>query len=136
MAKGQRPFNPQILTKLSKASIKPPLGIGAVVWRYTVLVPTEETESGKSSKGIATDKDLENLETTLTKHFDGLTILAESVGYGLRGRQIELNKHAPFVVYAAATTPSELYFQTLRKELQDALAQEIILVERQEVWLQ
>jgi hypothetical protein len=135
MAKGQRPFNPKILAELSKAPIKPPLGVGAVAWRYTVLVPTEETESGKSTKGIATDKDLENLEIILTRHFEGLTILADSVGYGLRGRQVELNKHAPFVVYAAAMTPSELYFQTLRHELQEALAQEIILVERQEVWL-
>src|SRR5260370_34933452 len=99
MAKGQRPFNPQVLTELSKAPIKPPLGLGAVAWRYTVMVPIQETQSGKTTKGIATDKDLENLEITLTKHFDGLTIPPETVGYGLRGKQIELNRHASMDVY-------------------------------------
>ncbi len=107
-----------------------------MAWRFTLLVPIEETRSGKGTKRIATDKELVILERTLTKHFDGLTILPESVGYGLREKQIELNRHAPLVVYAAAMTPSELYFQTLRQEQKDALAQEIVLVKRQEVWLQ
>ena|SRR5437773_6748522 len=84
---------------------------------------------------FATDEDLVNLEITLTNHFDGLTIPPDSVGYGLRGKQIEINTHTSFVVYAAASTPSDLYFQALRRELQNALVQEIILVERQEVWL-
>ena len=136
MGKLRRPFNPQILTELSKSPIRPPLGVGAVAWRFTLLVPIEETRSGKGTKRIATDKELVILERTLTKHFDGLTILPESVGYGLREKQIELNRHAPLVVYAAAMTPSELYFQTLRQEQKDALAQEIVLVKRQEVWLQ
>jgi hypothetical protein len=54
---------------------------------------------------------------------------------GALADQIELNKHIPFVVYASASTPSDLYFQALRKGLEEALVQESILVERQDVWL-
>ncbi len=71
----------------------------------------------------------------LTTDFNGLTILGDSVGRGLRQGQMELNKHKPFVVDAAPVTPSEVYFQVLRKELEDCLQQEAVLVERQEVWL-
>ncbi len=60
MGKVRRPFNLDVLAKLSEAPIKPLIGIGAVVWRYTVLVPKEETASGKASKRIATDEDLTN----------------------------------------------------------------------------
>jgi len=106
-----------------------------MVWRYTVLVPVEETRPGEDPQQIATEKDLENIERVLTGHFDGLTVLPDSVGYGLREEQIELNKHTPLVVYAAAATPSDLYFQVLRRELEESLGQETILVERQEAWL-
>jgi hypothetical protein len=57
------------------------------------------------------------------------------VGHGLREGQIEINKHKPFVVYAAPTTASDRYFQSLGRELEDALQQEIILIERHEVWI-
>jgi hypothetical protein len=135
MAKERRPFNPAILVEFGNGPIKAPIGLGAVAWRYTVLVPIEETKPGENPQRIATREDLANLEITLTNHFDGLTVLPESVGYGLREKQIELNKHAPFVVYTAANTPSDLYFQALRRELEEALAQETILVERHDVWL-
>lgn len=114
MAKARRPFNPEVLTDLGSQSVKASIGLGAVVWRYTVLVPVEETKPGENPQRIATEEDLENLERVLTSHFDGLTILPDSVGYGLRKEEIELNKHTPLVVYAAATTPSDLYFQALR----------------------
>jgi hypothetical protein len=61
---------------------------------------------------------------------------ALSTGYGLRAGEIEFNTHWPMVVYAAAAAPAEEYFAALRRELQEALEQELILVERQEVWLQ
>jgi hypothetical protein len=135
MGKVRRPFNQEIVAELGKAAIKAPIGLGAVVWRYTLLVPVEETRPGESPQSIASFEDLEKLQTVLTRHFDGLTILPNSVGYGLRETQVELNKHTPFVVYAAATAPSDLYFQALRTELEEALLQETILVERHEVWL-
>ena len=74
MGKAGRSFNPQVLSELSQAPIKPPLGVGAVAWRFTLLVPMEETKAGKATKQIATDKDLVILQKTLTAHFDGLTI--------------------------------------------------------------
>ena len=95
----------------------------------------EETRPGGSPRSVATFEDFEKLQTLLIRHFDGVTILPNSVGYVLRGERVELNKHVPFVVYAAATTASDLYFQTLRKELEEALLQETVLVERHEVWL-
>jgi hypothetical protein len=135
MAKTRRPFNPTVLGELATPSIKALIGVGAVVWRYTVLVPIEETKLGENPQRIATDEDLDNLQTALARDFDGLTTLPHSLGYGRRESQLELNKHTPLVVYAAPTTPSDLYFQRLRKELEEALLQETILVERHEVWL-
>jgi hypothetical protein len=135
MAKGRRPFNVGVLGDLDTERIRAPIGIGAISWRYTVLVPFEETRPGQSPEPVATEEDIENLERMLTDHFNGLTIMPDSVGFGMREGQMELNKHTPFVIYAAATTPADLYFQALRKELEEALGQETILVERQEVWL-
>jgi hypothetical protein len=59
-----------------------------------------------------------------------------STGYGLRAGVMEVNTHHPIIAYAAAVAAAEHYFAALRMELQDALDQELILVERQEVWLQ
>src|SRR5713101_5896391 len=107
MAKARRLFNPEVLAELGSGPIKASIGVGAIVWRYTVFVPIEETKPEEGPRQIATEEDLVNLERVLTSHFDGLTILPDSVGYGLREQQIELNKHRPLVVYAAATTPSD-----------------------------
>jgi len=46
---------------------------------------------------------------------------------------LELNKHASYTVYAAAVRASDEYFLALQKELADALAEGVILVERQDV---
>jgi hypothetical protein len=48
---------------------------------------------------------------------------------------LELNKNASFVVYARPITASDRYFEGLQQELQDALDQGLVLVERQEVFL-
>jgi hypothetical protein len=135
MAKARRAINTAVLADLALGSIKAAIGIGALAWRYTVLVPIEESKPGGEPQRIASEVDLVRLETTLTSHFDGLTVLPNSMGYGLRGAEIEINKHEPLVVYASATSPSDLYFQASRKELEEALVQETILVERHEVWL-
>ncbi len=131
-----RPFNREALTSYASEAIRAPIGIGATVWRYTVLVPFEETSPGEKSRQVATDDDLDELVDMLSAHFLGLTMAALSTGYGLRAGQMELNIHYPMIVYAAAVTAAENYFTALRRELQDALDQELILVERQEVWLQ
>lgn len=131
-----RPFNSDSLTPHFLAAIRAPIGVGAMVWRFTILVPVEETRPGEESRPIATDDDIDNLRDVLTNHFQGLTMAPMTTGYGIRAGEIELNIHYPMVVYAAAVAASENYFAALRKELQEALDQETILVERQEVWLQ
>lgn len=135
MAKERRPFNPAALEPFARPAISATVGVGMLAWRYTAFVPIEETSSGEAPHTVATDEDRETLEQILTAHFTGLTVMPEVVGYGLRQGQMELNKHVPFVVYTAATAPTDHYFHALRKELEEALVQETILVERQEVWL-
>ena len=46
-----------------------------------------------------------------------------------------MNTNVPCVVYAAPVRASEDYFSSLKEELQAAIAQETILIEREEVWV-
>jgi len=131
-----RPFNRDALSAHATDAIRASIGIGAMVWRFTVLVPLEEASLGAESRQIATDDDIDNLQDMLTTHFQGLTVAPISTGYGLRAGAMEINTHQPMIAYAAAVAAAEHYFAALRRELQDALDQELILVERQEVWLQ
>src|SRR5262245_17023542 len=114
------------------------MGPGERVWRYTVVVPLEEVQPKKRPK--ATTADRERLVEVLVRHFGGLTMPPYSSGYGLRDprrpdREPEMNFNAYFVVYASPLPEAERYFQALQRELQTALEEGVILVERQEVWL-
>jgi len=135
----QRPFNPEALTPYAIPAIRPPLGIGALVWRYLVLVPLEETSPGQTSVTIAEMEDIENLRAILSDHFGGVTVLVPLMGFGLRDEgnpdSLELNRNLPFVIYARPIVPSDRYIETLQQELQEALGQGLILVERQEAFL-
>jgi hypothetical protein len=136
MAKKIRPFNPAALPTSALTEIRAAIGTGAVVWRYPVLLPMDETQSGKKSRRVATLKDHGRpLELILSAHFNGVTVFPPVVGQGLRQGDLETNTNVPYVVYAAAVRASEDYFRALKEELQDALAQETILIERQEVWV-
>jgi hypothetical protein len=92
---------------------------------------------------VATADDLQNLQLTLIKHFGGVTLsvaVPSLVGAGARDprkprKTIEVNKHAFFTVYAAATQASDDYFHAMQRELADALAEGVILVERQDVMI-
>jgi hypothetical protein len=130
-----RRFNPEALPALPPSEIRARIGGGAVVWRYMVLVPVQETKHGKASHLLATEEELDALGEMLASRFNGVTLLPEVPGRGLRKGQLELNISLPHVIYAAPVTASEQFFQALKQELQDALAQETILVERQEVWV-
>lgn len=55
MAKARRPFNPETLADFGSGTIKATIGVGAVVWRYTVLVPLEETKPKENPQRIATE---------------------------------------------------------------------------------
>src|SRR5207253_1416835 len=135
----QRPFNPGLLAAFASPEIKPPLGVGALVWRYLVLVPLEETKPGEEAITVAELEDLENLRAALSDHFGGVTISQPLVGAGLREvgnpESLELNSNLPFVVYARPIAMSDKYFEMLQQELQAALGQGLILVERQEAFL-
>ena len=100
-----------------------------------LLLPIEETRPRQHPRQLATAADLVNLERMLATHFQGVTILPTVLGQGLREKRIEINRHIPYLVYAAPVTETEDYFRVLKEELQDALAQETILIERHEVWI-
>lgn len=105
------------------------------MWRYALLLPIEETRARQQPRQLATAADLAKLELMLATHFQGVTILSTVLGHGLREKRIEINRHIPYIVYAAPVAESEDYFQALKVELQDALGQETILIERHEVWV-
>ncbi len=74
------------------------------------------------------------------RHFGGVTLLPSSLGYGLRDpdrpeREPESNYNTYFVVLASPGAAANKYFRTLRNELQDALDEGVILIERQVVWI-
>ncbi len=144
MAKEQRPFNPDALKPHAVPEIRPLIGAETVVvWHYTVFVPVEEIRSDGSVRPVATLDDLDNLEGTLADHFGGLT--APATVPGLKGSGArdpakpeatrEVNRHAAFMVYAAARGASDTYFRALRRELEEALVEGVLLIERQDVTL-
>jgi len=79
-----RPFNPDALPTSSIRKIRARIGGGALVWRYTVLVPVEETRPGKPARGLASFDDLAILERVLAAHFRGVTVVQETVWNGKR----------------------------------------------------
>ena len=141
MARRRRPFDARALRTFAVAALRPQLGPDTLVYRYTVFVPVEEVKTGTPSRVVATPDDLESLQFTLVRHFGGVTqslAVPSLVGAGARDprkprKTIEINKHAYFTVYAAATRASDDYFRALQKELADALTEGVILIERQDV---
>jgi hypothetical protein len=114
------------------------MGPGERVWRFTVVVPLEEIHPIKRQK--ATTADIANVEEMFPRHFGGFTALPPSTGYGLRDprrpeQEPEMNYNAFYVVYSSPVRRAERYFQVLQRELQAALDEGVILIERQEVWL-
>jgi hypothetical protein len=110
------------------------------VWRYTVFVPVEHIRNDGTVQPVATPDDLINLELMLVEHLGGLTILPVVQGRGCRDPRhprdtLETNRHAIYLVYAPAAYVSDNYFQALRAELQNALGEGIVMVERQEALL-
>ena|SRR5438093_1265504 len=134
----QRPFNRRALQKYAVAELYPRVGSGSPVYRYTVVVPFEQLRPTKKPK--ATFQDLEELEQLLIQDFAGLATPPSSPGYGLRDParpddEPEMNYNAYYVVYAAPIRESDRYFRALQLELQEALAEGVILIEKQEVFL-
>jgi hypothetical protein len=118
------------------------------VYRYKILVPVAQTirETAEAVRRvtIATGEDIQLLMGLLTEHFGGLTgtVVDPPILRGVGARDpkrpastLEENEHAAFEVYAAPLHESDDYFRTLRKELQEALGEGVILIERQEIVL-
>ena len=136
----QRPFNPDALKAHATSWLQPNVCNGSSVWRYMVLVPVEHVQEDGTVRPIATPDDLANLELMFIAHLGGITLLPMVHGRGCRDPRrpretLEMNKHAAYLVYAPAAYVSDQYFQALRAELQDALVEGIVMVERQEVLL-
>jgi hypothetical protein len=117
-------------------------------YRYRLLVPVAQTfyESPTSFRRftIATDDDVTLIRETLSRHFGGVTMPHQeptpALGIGARDPSdvagtVEHNLHVAFEVYAAPVPESDEYFRALRRELQEALREGVILIERQEVTL-
>ncbi|HTU89658.1 MAG TPA: hypothetical protein VMF69_06135 [Gemmataceae bacterium] len=136
----QRPFNPDALKPHATSWLQPNVCNWSSVWRYTVLVPVEQIQSDGTARTIATSDDLTNLELMFIEHLGGITFLPPVKGLGCRDPKrpretLETNKHAAYLVYAPAAYVSDQYFQALRAELQEALVEGIVMVERQEALL-
>src|SRR5262245_23043197 len=132
-----RPFRREALDPYAVAELRPRLGPGERLWRYTVAVPLEEITPLKRQK--ATWPDLTNLQEMFADHVGGFTRLPDSAGYGLRDPKkpdtIEMNFNAYFAVLVSPVPEAEAYFRALREELEDALVEGVILIERQDVWI-
>jgi hypothetical protein len=134
----QRPFRPEVLQEHVVDALRPRMGPGEILWRFTLTVPLEEVRPVKRQK--ATSEDLYRLAQRFAQDFGGFTRLPNSLGYGLRDptqlHQVpEMNYNAYFAVLASPVPEAEAYFRALREELEDALEEGVILVERQEVWI-
>lgn len=141
MSRRRRAVNPEALEPYALAAIRAQIGEGALVWRYTVMVPVEQIGPGSHRRRIATRQDLRTLAALFADHLGGYTTavsIPSLFGSGARDpsrpdETREANKHAYSSVYAAAVRASDEYFLALRRELEDALAEGVILVERQDV---
>jgi hypothetical protein len=134
----QRPFRPEALEPYAAIALLARLLPGRKIWRYTVTVPREQIKPTRKPK--ATPRDRNQLRQMLVRHFGGVTLPPPSPEYGLRDpdhpqHEPESNFNVYFVVLAAPGPAADRYFCALRNELQDALDEGVILVERQLVWI-
>ncbi len=129
-----------------QADVGSPVSIA--VYRYRILVPVAQLirESARSIRRVevATADDVYTIRNTLIRHFGGVTVLhqppAPAFGVGARdpanvAGTLEQNEHVAFEVYAALVQEADDYFRALRRELEEALREGVILVERQQVAL-
>jgi hypothetical protein len=137
-ANRQRPFRPNALDEFAESALRPRMGPGETLWRYSITVPLEEIRPIKRQK--ATLRDLDNLEQLFLRHFGGFTRFPNAIGHGLRDPDQpevapEMNVNTYFTVLASPISRSDVYFRALREELETALDEGVILVERVEVWI-
>jgi hypothetical protein len=118
------------------------------VARYRLLVPIAQLIASPSGEVervmVASLSDLDMLQQTFVRHLGGANIHLQEPspirGVGARDPMDvagtgEQNEHAMFEVYAAPIHASDEYFRAGRRELEDALGEGVILIERQQVTL-
>lgn len=118
------------------------------VARYRLLVPIAQLVASRSGEVervmVATLNDLDTLQQTFVRHLGGATVYLQEPspirGVGARDPMNvagtgEQNEHNMFEVYAAPIHASDEYFRAVRRELEDALGEGVILIERQQVTL-
>jgi hypothetical protein len=133
-----RRFRPQVVQKFVSPNLRPRMDSGEIAFRYTVAVPIQEVQPRNLAK--ATPADLRRLEEMFTRHFCGFTSLPASPGFGLRNPEDpeeapEMNINVFYVVYSAPSRDADDYFRALQQELQEALEEGVILIEKQQVSL-
>jgi hypothetical protein len=118
-----------------------------LVHRYRLLVPIVQIirDSARAVRqAVATWDDVDVIRDVLIQHFGGVTVLhqppAPASGIGARDPSdvagtLEQNEHIAFEVYAAPVQESDDYFRAIRQELEEALQEGVILIERQQVTL-
>jgi hypothetical protein len=136
----QRPFEPKALEPYAVPWLTPNVSNWSAVWRYTVLVPVERIRGDGARERVATDADIASLEVMFIRHFGGITRPPRRLGVGARDPRrpketVETNAHEVFQVYAPNAPVSDQYFQALRFELQEALVEGQVLIEREDVLL-
>jgi hypothetical protein len=122
--------------------------IPLLVHRYRLLLPIARILRGAGHTVrrlmVATDADIFTIRNAFIRHFGGVTVLhqppAPAFGVGARDPSnvigtLEQNEHVAFEVYAAPVQESDNYFRAIRQELQDALQEGVILIERHQVTL-
>ncbi len=128
------------------ADVGSPVSIS--VHRYRLLVPIAQVVRESSHElrrvPVATDADIFTIRNALIRHFGGVTVLhqppAPAFGVGARDPSnvadtLEQNEHVAFEVYGVPVQETDDYFRALRRELEEALHEGVILVERQQVTL-
>jgi hypothetical protein len=122
--------------------------IPLLVHRYRLLVPIaqiiRDSVQAIRRTEVATSTDIDVIREALIRHFGGVTVLhqppAPASGIGARDPSnvtgtLEHNEHLAFEVYAAPIQESDNYFRAVRQELQEALQEGVILIERHQVTL-
>jgi hypothetical protein len=135
-----RPFNREALKPYAVPWLTPNVSNWSAVWRYTVLVPVEQIQADGTTSRVATDTDIESLELMFIEIFGGITRPEKRFGRGARDPRrpketLESNVHEVFQVYAPNAAASDQFFQALRFELQEALVEGQVLIEREDVLL-
>jgi hypothetical protein len=129
-----------------RAEVGAEIPVPAYLYRIYVPVAQVIEESSRTLRRttIASEDDLSALRELLIRDFGGVTTLKQSPsplqGSGARdplhpSATPELNEHAAFEVLASATHHSDVYFTALRRELEEALGEGVILIQRFEATL-